>query len=71
MKVEFLASNGEYAEPEYTALYIDKELIMGFWIPTDEDSDDIPTVNLIYPGLEVITVKRDKELENFLLDKFK
>lgn len=69
MKVDLLA-RVEDGKPVYHDLYIDQKLIKGFFLPQDIEEQHDEVVSLVYPELEILTVKSTKKLQEFLIDRF-
>lgn len=71
MKIQFLTTDSDFDEEgSFTNLFIDPGLIQGFWIPDGEEEKEEKAINLIYPGLDIISAKQTKELKDFLVRKF-
>lgn len=69
MKVRMMTEDPESdSEYGFNDLYIDKELISGFFVPDLSEEDNL--VNIVYPGLDIITIKADKDIKDYLIDRF-
>lgn len=70
MKLMMMTSDTEdLLDYEYLPLYINEGLIAGFFVPKETEEEE-QIVNIIYPGLDIVSVILSDELRAFLTDKF-
>jgi len=69
MKIDYYFEDEETNEPRITTGYVLKEDIVGFIIPVDDEENEY--VNLEHKYIGKVTVKRNKQLEKFLIKKFR
>ena len=67
MKAELLTINDENDDELYIDFFFNEEHINGFYITPDNYIDN--SVNIFFHG-QLLTFKRTKELEKYLIDRF-
>lgn len=71
MKIKMLTGDFEGDKDyKFHDLYVDENLIQGFFIPKDSDENEDEIVSILYPSMDIVSVMATKELKEFLVDKF-